>query len=95
MSDFQTDLYIPVLDDPIDPNEVTYVIDKQLNDNKSPGIDGLSPGLFKRLPLQWINTLSVILNNVFVNRYPAQWAYSRLNMLLRKVITWTVIITDA
>ena len=84
VSDFQTDVYIPVLDDPIDPNEVSYVIDKQLNANKSPGIDGLSTGVFKCLPLQWILTLTVILNNVFVNVYPAQWAYSRLNMLFKK-----------
>ena len=84
VSDYQTDVYIPVLDDPIDPNEVSYVIDKQLNANKSPGIDGLSPGLFKRLPLQWISTLTVILNNVFVNGYPAKWAYSHLNMLFKK-----------
>ena len=84
VSDYQTDVYIPVLDDPIDPNEVSYVIDKQLNANKSPGIDGLSPGLFKRLPLQWILTLTVTLINVFVNGYPAKWAYSRLNMLFKK-----------
>ena len=45
-----------MLDDPIDPNEVSHVIDKQLNANKSPGIDGLLP---KRLPLQWILTLFV------------------------------------
>ena len=74
VSDYQTDVYIPVLDDPIDPNEVSYVIDKQLNANKSPCSDGLSPGLFKRLPLQWILTLTVILNNVFVDGYPAKWA---------------------
>ena len=52
VSDYQTDVYIPVLDDPIDHNEVSYVIHKQLNANKSSCIDGLSPGLFKRLPLQ-------------------------------------------
>ena len=50
---------------------------------KSPGIDGLSPGLFKRLPLQWILTLSVILNNVSVSGYPAQRAYSRSNLLFK------------
>ena len=77
VSDYQTDVYILVLDDPIDPNEVSYV-------NKIPGIDGLSPGLFERLPLQWILTLTVILNNVFVNGCPAKWAYTRLNMLFNK-----------
>ena len=84
VSDYQTDVYIPALDDPIDPNEVSYVIDKQLNANKIPGIDGLSPGLFKRRPLQWKSTLTVILNNVFVNGCPAKWAYTRLNMLFKK-----------
>ena len=70
-SDYVSDIYIPVLDDPIDPNEVSYVLDKQLNANKSPGIDGLAPGLFKCLPVQWIVTLTCILNNVLVNGYPA------------------------
>ena len=61
-SEYVSDIYVPVLDDPIDPIEVSYVLDKQLNVNKSPGIDGLVPGLFKHLPVRWILTLTVTLN---------------------------------
>ena len=82
--DYVSDIYVPVLDDPIDPIEVSDVLQKQLNANKSAGADGLSPSLFKQFPVQWILALSVILNNVFVQGYPAKWAYSRLSMLFKK-----------
>ena len=83
-SEYVSDIYVPVLDDTIDPIEVSYVLDKQLNVNKSPGIDCLVPVLFKHLPERWIPILTVILNNVFIQGYPVRWAYSRLNMLFKK-----------
>ena len=51
-----TDVTIPVLDAPIDPNEVVEVIKKQVKPNKSAGPDGLSPGLFKLLPVGWMDS---------------------------------------
>ena len=84
-NDFMTDVTIPVLDAPIDPNEVAEVIEKQVKPNKNAGPDGLSPGLFKLLPVEWIVTLTTLLNSVFVSGcYPAAWAYARLNMLFKK-----------
>ena len=83
-ADYVSDIYVPVLDDPIDPIEVPDVLQKQLNANKSAGVDGLSPKLFKQLPVRWILTLTAILNNVFVQSYPTKWAYSRLSMLFKK-----------
>ena len=65
-ADYVSDIYVSVLDDPIDPIEMSDVIQKQLSANKSAGVDGLSPKLFKQLPVRWILTLTAILNNVFV-----------------------------
>ena len=61
-ADYVSDIYVPVLDDPIDPIEVSDVLQKQLNANKSGGVDGLSPKLFKQLSVRWILTLTAILN---------------------------------
>ena len=60
------------------------MINNQIKPKKSAGLDGVSPGLFKLLPVQWILTLTLLLNNVFVLGYPAKWVYSRLNMLYKK-----------
>ena len=46
--------------------------------------DGLSPRLFKQLPVRWILTLTAILHYVFAHGYPTKWAYSRLSMLLKE-----------
>ena len=75
---------VPMLDDPFDPDEVAQVIDKQVKPNKSAGPDGLSPALFKLLPVQWVITLTILLNAVFTNGYPKMWTYARLMMLFKK-----------
>ena len=40
--------------------------------------------LVKGATVRWILTLTVILNNLFIQGYPVRWAYSRLNMLFKK-----------
>ena len=45
--------YIPILDDPIVPDEVITQINR-MKSNKSCGPDGIPPGLFKLLTPQWI-----------------------------------------
>ena len=82
--DYATVMNVPMLDDPFDPDEVVQVIDKQVKPNKSAGPDGLSPALFKLLPVQWVITLTILLNAVFTNGYPKMWAYARLMMLFKK-----------
>ena len=62
-----TDVYVPVLDDPIQVKKVMAQIDI-MEPNKSCGPNGLSPGVLKILPVQWILTISVFLNTVFVSR---------------------------
>ena len=67
-----------------DPDDVVQVIDKQVKPNKSTGPEGLSPALFKLLPVQWVITLTRLLNAVFTNGYPKMWTYARLMMLFKK-----------
>ena len=42
-SDYNTDTYISILDDPIDPIEVENVIKKQIRTSKGHGLDGIFP----------------------------------------------------
>ena len=83
-AEYRSAVYTPVLDDPIEPQEVEHVIKKQLKPKKSPGFDGISPGLFRWLPVHWLLTLTFILNTVFYTTYPARWSYAKLSMLFKK-----------
>ena len=76
-------LYIPVLDDPISPNEVHECI-KNLNPSKAAGIDGVAPGVFKLLSAQWIILLTVLFNFVFTSTYPVQWAIGKVVNIYKK-----------
>ena len=78
------DTTIPILDAEIDVSEVSDVIFKQVKPNKSCGPDGVSPGLFRWLPAQWIIFLTMLLNMAFVCSYPAGWMYAKLIMLFKK-----------
>ena len=58
------------MDDPITPAEVKHVIDHQLKPGKGAGPDGISPGLFKLLPGEWLVFLCTLFNSIFVMGYP-------------------------
>ena len=83
-SEYSTNMYIPVLDDPIDVSETDHVINKQIKSGKAAGLDGLSPGLFKSLPAMWILALTFIMNFVFCTAYPFRWSFAKLTMLHKK-----------
>ena len=83
-TDYNTDMYLPVLDNPIEPQEVEQVIQKQVKPNKSSGIDGLGRGILKLLPIQWILALTFLLNSVFYTGYPCSWVYNKLSMVFKK-----------
>ena len=53
IDDFNQGIYVPVLDDPIVPEECVNQTNK-LKPNKGSGPDGIPPGIFKVLPVQWI-----------------------------------------
>jgi hypothetical protein len=70
-TDYLTNVYILMLDNPIESHELEFVIKKQVKPNKSPGLDGLSPGLFKWLFTQWITILAFLLlpKYLVINEY--------------------------
>lgn len=75
---------IPVLDDPIQPKEVSEVLDNHVKPDKGCGPDGNSPGVYKLLPGQWITFLCLLFNIVFVASYPVAWSSAKLIMLFKK-----------
>ena len=75
---------VPILDDHINISEVTAVIEKQIKPNKSCGPDGISPGVFKLLPVTWLRLLCTLFNMVFAIGYPLCWVPAKLMMLYKK-----------
>ena len=78
-----SNLYIPILDDPISPDEVNTCIHK-LKPNKAAGIDGISPGLLKLLPDNWIILLTYVFNLVFLADYPMNWTLLKVFTIHKK-----------
>ena len=79
-----TNITVPVLDDPISVNEVIEAI-KGLKSNKASGPDGVSPGVFKCMPDSWVNSLTILFNQVFEEGiYPKCWSLSKLSVLYKK-----------
>ena len=83
-ADYHSNFYVPVLNDPIELQEVDFVIKNQVKSNKSAGLDGIGPGLFKCLPLQWVVVLTALFNVIFYTFYPIRWFFANLNMLFKK-----------
>ena len=76
--------YVPVLDKPIEINELYHVTEKQIKPNKSCDHEGVSPGLLKFLPFSWMIFLLSLLNLIFTSTYPYNWTLVRLSMLFKK-----------
>ena len=76
--------YIPVLDDPISPEEVC----KAANECKeTKGFIGVTPAIFGCLPVTWIVFITQLLNLVFCSEhliYPVKWCYNKLVVLFKK-----------
>ena len=75
--------HIPILDDPITPNEVDCAI-KSLKPNKAAGADGVPPGILKLLTAEWILLLTHLFNCVFLNNYPECWSYAKVFNIHKK-----------
>ncbi len=65
-----SDVYIPVLDDDITPEEVQSCINR-LDKTKAAGADGVQPGLLGLLPAEWILYLAGLFNMALGATYPA------------------------
>ena len=83
-SDVTTDVTIPLLDGPINPDEVESVLRHNIKPNKGCGPDGIPPVVISALPATWIIVLTSIFNLVFHSGYPMAWTYARLTMLFKK-----------
>ena len=75
--------YMPILDDPIDPNEIDVSI-KQLKSNKAAGADGMPPGVLKLFNDEWILMVTFLFNMVFRGQYPLHWAIAKMFMIFKK-----------
>ncbi len=81
---FASDVMIPLLDEPITSLEIEQQI-KKLKSDKASGPDGLSPGILKWLPGQWLVLLAHIFNVIFVTRvYPKEWSRAKLCTIFKK-----------
>ena len=81
--DFATNVTIPVLDNDIAVDEVVQEI-KKLKQDKACGPDGISPGIFKLLPAEWIYFIVSVFNAIFSGSYPASWHSARMITLFKK-----------
>ena len=77
-------IYLPVTDDPIQPDEVFRAI-RSLKMNKSGGPSGIPPGLLKLMPTRWIVFLASLFSILLSTcAYPYIWGYSKLVILFKK-----------
>ena len=73
----------PVLDNPIQEMEVDREI-RKMSSSKSPGPDGVPPGILSLLPLPWISLLTFLMNVIFTGTYPDNWCYAKLFTIYKK-----------
>ena len=79
-----SDMYVPLLDDDIQPLEIAYIIQNQLKSNSGCGPDGVSPGLFKHLSPNWFFLLNEMMNRIFHSQYPFVFAQAKMFMIFKK-----------
>lgn len=79
-----THVEIPLLDSEITREEVQMCINK-LRADKASGPDGICPGIFKVLPIQWLLCITSLFNVVFAsNFYPSSWRLARLFTIFKR-----------
>ena len=84
LDQISSDIYVPVLDDPITELEVKEQVSK-LKSDKAAGTDGIPPGILKLLPPTWIVFITILLNKLFVSSiYPQSWAIAKLFTIFKK-----------
>ncbi len=80
----QSDVFIPVLDEPVEVGEVITQMNN-MKPNKSCGPDGVSPGVVKYLPGQWILALTEMFNSILASAtYPSSWRLARMFNIYKK-----------
>ena len=75
---------MPVLDEPISVFE-TKCEARNMKANKACGTDGLTPGVFKMLPMPWLLLLITIFNSIFSSgNYPVAWTRAKMFTIYKK-----------
>ena len=83
-NEISSDVNIPILDNQITSEEVQTQI-RKIKPNKSCGPDGVSPGVLKMLPPQWILTLATLFSTIFTSSsYPGVWSLAKLFTIFKK-----------
>ena len=81
--------YIPVLDGPVQVDEVVECI-KGSKADQACSINDISPGILKILPINWIVCITFILDIVFnLACIPSCWSYSKLVVIFKKGVRLT------
>ena len=78
-----SNMYVPVLDDPITPQEVRCVIGG-LRRDRAAGVDGVPPGILKLLDGEWLNIITYLFNMVFDGSFPEQWSFAKVFTIFKK-----------
>lgn len=74
----------PDLDDLNTPDEVCVQVD-QIKADKTCGPDGIAPGVFKVLPIQWLMTITTLFNSLFAKaQYPTSWTMAKFFNIFKK-----------
>ena len=77
---------IPILDDMITEEEVKEAADSC---NESKSYIGVTPAIFKHLPVLWLTFITQLLNLIFLDKnysYPVKWCYNKFVVLFKKGI---------
>ncbi len=84
VNELRSQVTIPVLDEPINGDEVMTQI-KRLKPNKTSGPDGVPPALFKVMPASWIVLITSLFNNIFMTGlYPSGWITAKLFTIYKR-----------
>lgn len=79
-----TEVNIPLLDDPITPREVAVQVSR-IKSDKACGPDGIPPGVFKLLPADWILCITTLFNSIFNSGlYPNVWSKTKFVTIFKK-----------
>ena len=79
-----TAVNIPLLDDPITPQEVVAQI-ARVKPDKACGPDGVPPGVFKLLPPNWILCIATLFNLIFNSgSYPNLWSKAKFFTIFKR-----------
>ncbi len=75
---------IPVLDDLISPGEVSAQVD-HIKADEACGPDGIPPGVFKLLPVQWLMIITSLFSTIFATaQHPTSWTKPKFSTIFQK-----------